>query len=109
MPDNRTHDDDLSAEARAMLETEIPMEEVLAALRRRGATVMQTITVIRGLTGISLREAKDLIHNSRAWSDVGRELATSHERLLDAIDETGERVSVDGREYLRVRLPESSE
>jgi ribosomal protein L7/L12 len=82
------------------------IEFILSELRARGASVMESIKVLRALTKISLTEAKDVIHKSAAWSDVGDELAESHRALAEAVEREGELIVVDSREYLRIRLPE---
>jgi ribosomal protein L7/L12 len=51
------------------------IEQVLAVLRAESLSIIDSIRVIRELTGMSLREAKQVIHNSATWMDVGPAMA----------------------------------
>jgi hypothetical protein len=45
------------------------VEETLVTLRRRGATIMDSIKVIRTVEAVPLGVAKDLVDSSIAWAD----------------------------------------
>lgn len=94
---------------RRMLDRGASLDDALAALRADGCTIMESIKVIRTVAGLSLSEAKDLIHSSRAWSDVGAELKASHERLFDEVWRSGELISREDGVYLRIRLSDDQE
>lgn len=82
------------------------LEEILGALRARGATVSESLYVIRSVTRMSLSEAKDFVHGSAAWADIGPDLARSHESLHQAVEHTGRPTTIDREEYLQVNLPD---
>jgi hypothetical protein len=70
---------EMLAEARRMLKEGSDLDEILRALRQRCPSIIQSIKVVRDLKGMPLGEAKELVHNSEAWSDV----ADSHSELHD--------------------------
>lgn len=43
---------------------------ILMSLRQQGATIIDSIVVVRAVDGCSLGEAKDLVHTSDAWADM---------------------------------------
>ena len=56
-----------AAEAESMLAIGLPREEVLAFLRARGMSKIDTMRVLADATGISLIEAKNVVQGSKAW------------------------------------------
>jgi hypothetical protein len=85
MADQKIDIEALTSRAGRMLDGGASLDDVLRMLRQHGATVTESISVIRDLRSMSLSEAKDLIHDSRAWSDVGRELAASQQAMWDEL------------------------
>ncbi|MGV9295025.1 hypothetical protein [Amycolatopsis sp. NPDC003676] len=60
------YDDD----ARRLLGQGIELDEVIAELRRIGCPKIGCMDVLSRIAGVSLGEAKLLVHNSPAWDDV---------------------------------------
>ena len=78
------------------------VEEILVSLRDEGASAMESIKAMRELLGISLGEAKDLVHHSHAWSD----LRGLHEAVHDkaAVEDTDELAEREGTYRFRWNL-----
>jgi len=103
-----THNELLET-ARTVLEGGADWEATLAELRRLGASPIASIKVVRELKGISLGEAKDAVHFSRAWADrrvihevlhahaeEAADLRSPYESMFDA----GDIVRIEKRESL---------
>lgn len=101
-----THNELLET-ARTVLEGGADWEATLAELRRLGASPIASIKVVRELKGISLGEAKDAVHFSRAWADrrviheglhahAEEDLRSPYESMFDA----GDIVRIEKRELL---------
>lgn len=58
-------------------------EGLLQLLRQQGASMFESVKLMRQLKPISLREAQDLVHFSTTWTDHKE----SHEQLQDAFVE----------------------
>ena len=56
--------------ARLMLGRGDDIQRVLEALREKSPSIIQSMKVIRDVLGVPMNEAKDLVHHSRAWSDM---------------------------------------
>ena len=96
--------------ARTMLASGADWEAVLTELRRLGASPIASIKVVRDLKGVSLGDAKEAVHFSRAWAD--RRVA--HEKLhartqcaaavlrspYESMFEVGDAVRIEKRETL---------
>jgi ribosomal protein L7/L12 len=63
-------------------------EVVLRDLRAAGASVIESLKVVRHIYGLSLEEAKPIVHLSDAWAD----LREAHDQLHRSIEE-----AVEGR------------
>jgi ribosomal protein L7/L12 len=70
-------DSALTDAARASIASGANWEETLVELRRRGASLILCIKIVRDVRGISLGEAKKFVHFSEAWADV----RATHEAL----------------------------
>ena len=66
------------------------MEELIAMLRESGCMKMESIKMMRTVTGMSLREAKAAVHLSETWADVRESHDRIHDQLCDALIELGE-------------------
>jgi ribosomal protein L7/L12 len=58
----------------------------LRALRDDGATIIDSVKVVREVLGVSLAEAKPIVDESPVWSDVresNRVLREQVERMID--------------------------
>lgn len=83
-------------------------EEVLEAFRARSASIVESMKVMRELKGISLGEAKDLVHYSETWRDLAPAHSHIHEQLIAGLREELPMSEDDGSYRLRVRLDEDS-
>ena len=63
-------------------------EDVLAAWRESGLSILHSIQCLSHITGMSLGEAKTAVHLSGAWSDLRQEHDRFHDQLVKTIDET---------------------
>jgi len=96
--------------ARAMLGAGSDWEAVLPELRRLGASPIGSIKVVRILKGVSLREAKEVVHFSAAWTDRREAHEQVHAQALGAVAifrsphesmfEIGDAVRIEDRETL---------
>jgi hypothetical protein len=66
---------------RQALDSGVPLDAALAALRRHGATPIDSIKAVREVQKLPLIEAKRLVSESPAWDDI-RE---AHERLAEIL------------------------
>jgi predicted acyltransferase (DUF342 family) len=56
--------------ARLMLGRGEDIQNVLEALREKSPSIIQSMKVVRDVLKVPMNEAKDLVHHSRAWSDI---------------------------------------
>jgi 3-deoxy-D-manno-octulosonic-acid transferase len=64
-------DSAITNEVRRLSEKSSDIEPILAYLRARGATQMESITVLSSVLGTPLGDAKRAIHDSATWRDRG--------------------------------------
>ncbi len=57
----------VAAEAESMFAIGLPQEEVLAFLRKRGMSKIDTMRILADATGIPLLRARDIVQSSKAW------------------------------------------
>lgn len=72
-------------ECKAFLSRGSALEDVLCFLRKAGASKIDSIIALRELTAFSPRQAKIIVHFSRAWQDLARPHEDFHTRLLEAL------------------------
>ncbi len=60
-------------------------ERVLAQLRADGFSPIESIKITRAVLHVTLREAKRIVHTSRAWSDASAEFNRLHKAALDTV------------------------
>ena len=72
---------DHAALLRELLDRGVSLDAALAAVRRRGASPIESIKAVREVRAVSLGEAKELVAGSPAWDDY-RE---AHDRLVAEI------------------------
>lgn len=77
---------DLLALARTMSAEGCDIEDILDALRAKSPSIIQSMKVLRDVLGVPMDEAKQLVHHSRAWSDMRDEHSELHERAEAAND-----------------------
>jgi len=64
-----------------------PIEELIALLRREGASKIDTILVLKHVRGTQIYEAKNLVDSSPTWADVRERDAAFHEDLFRAAED----------------------
>lgn len=74
---------DFESMHRELLAQGIPRETALAALREKGASVIDSIRCLWKVEHISVGEAKQIVLGSPVWDDH----LEPHERLMDAVEE----------------------
>ena len=81
-------------------------EQILAALRDRSATIIECMKVMIDVMGLSLREAKRLVHFSNAWADLREAHEAVHQLATEALLEASSEMAAgeDGQLRLRVDL-----
>lgn len=62
------------------------MESFLQELRARGAGQIDCIKAVREIAGISLGEAKEIVHYSRTWADMREASEALHETAYKALE-----------------------
>lgn len=62
------------------------LDEILVAPRARSESIIQSMKVVRALTGWGLREVKPFVHHSAAWADRREEFEALHAALMRAWD-----------------------
>lgn len=77
---------DLVALAREMVGRGEHLEDVLEALRERSSSIIDSMKVVRDVMGLPMHEAKSVVHNSRAWSDLRDEHGEFHERAEASVE-----------------------
>jgi len=76
--------DDLMNACREMVSRGVGVEDIVATLRQRGLSKVQTIKVLFDLRLADAYDAKKLVHDSPAWADV-RERDEEFHRKLDEL------------------------
>ncbi|MCP3993625.1 MAG: hypothetical protein GY722_00970 [bacterium] len=46
------------------------VEQILASLRAQGASIVDSLKVVRAVEGVRLGRAKEIIDNSKTWADA---------------------------------------
>jgi ribosomal protein L7/L12 len=72
---------------KAMLHAGSGYEAALQYLRDRNYDQIDSIKVIRSAEGLTLKEAKELIHYSRTWEDRRVAAEAIHKAAFEAFDE----------------------
>jgi len=79
----------VASDAERLLQSGADHEIVLAFLRERGFNKLDSIKALVGISGISLGDAKNVVHNSRAWQDVFTRDEEFHASLEKAVQALG--------------------
>jgi ribosomal protein L7/L12 len=67
--DPRTLDPAIVTEVRAAMQPGYNVDEVVALMRSRGFSKIDSIKFLRDFAGIPLHDGKEIVHLSPAWSD----------------------------------------
>jgi hypothetical protein len=68
----------------------VPLEQVLGDLRREGASIVDSIKIVRLVESIQLGQAKKIIDQSDVWADrrdINRKIRLAAERVLSDSDD----------------------
>jgi ribosomal protein L7/L12 len=74
-------------ETRILWQERDGMQSFLRELRNRGAFQVESIKAVRQLAGVSLGEAKNIVHFSQAWEDTREASEALHETAFEALDQ----------------------
>jgi ribosomal protein L7/L12 len=74
-------------ETRILWQTRDGMQGFLRELRNRGAFQIESIKAVRQLGGVSLGEAKKIVHFSQAWEDTREASEALHMTAFEALDQ----------------------
>jgi ribosomal protein L7/L12 len=77
---------DLKGLARRLRSEGIEWDEVLARLRCDGATIIESVKIVRELDSVTLGKAKDLVDSSIAWSDQFSENDALRKTAIEALE-----------------------
>lgn len=80
----------LEHELNSLVQSGADAETLLVAMRRNGCTKTESIKRLMRLSGMSLAEAKVVVHKSQAWRDVRESHDRFQERLLDDLKGPGD-------------------
>jgi ribosomal protein L7/L12 len=78
-----------ASDAEKLINSGADHELVLGFLRQRGFNKLDSIKVLVSATGISLGDAKNIVHDSRAWQDSFARDEEFHASLLKAVQALG--------------------
>ncbi len=93
--------------ARLMLGRGDDIQEVLEALREKSPSIIQSMKVVREVLGVPMNMAKDLVHNSRAWSDM-RDIHSELHAQAEAVENRKPTQNADGSFRVELDLTEGS-
>ena len=60
-------------------------EDLMSYLRDEGCNKIDTIVILLDVLGVSLGDAKRLVHLSSTWRDVREQDDALHEKIVDAL------------------------
>jgi ribosomal protein L7/L12 len=63
------------------------IENFLFELRSHGAWQVESIKAVRNLAGVSLAEAKEIVHFSKTWADTREASEDLHESAYESLGE----------------------
>ena len=80
--------EDLLALAREMRLSGKELDDVLAELRGRGASIIDSLKIVREVERVSLGEAKLIVDASPAWADMRSSNRELREAAIKVMDDT---------------------
>jgi len=92
--------DNIASEAARLFGLGADHDLVLGFLREKGLNKLASIKALVKTTGVSLGNAKEIVHHSRVWQDVYERDTKFHEQLWKLVEEmkkAGEIETVDHR------------
>lgn len=82
-------DEAVEGKVREMRMAECPVDDTIAWMRQAGLHKISCIKLVRKYWGVSLGEAKDLVHLSPAWDDVRERDDRFHDALEEGLEQEG--------------------
>ena len=79
----------IASDAKKLVNSGASHEIVLGFLRERGFDKLDSIKALISATGMSLKDAKNIVHQSRAWQDTFAKDEAFHASLLNAVQALG--------------------
>ncbi len=76
----------IAADAQRLFEAGVDQEIVIGVLCKRGLSKIDSIKLMSELTGMPLLEAKNVVHNSRAWQHTFARDESFQRQLAEALD-----------------------
>lgn len=64
------------------------LEEVLASLRSAGATMVESLKVVREVEGVRLGRAKEIIDSSATWADMRESNERIRSLAVEALEDS---------------------
>jgi ribosomal protein L7/L12 len=77
------------SDAAKLIKSGADHEIVLGFLRERGFNKLDSMKALVNTTGMSLGDAKNIVHHSRAWQDTFAKDEEFHASLLKAVEALG--------------------
>jgi ribosomal protein L7/L12 len=74
-------------ETRVLWEARDDMESFLRELRSRGAWQIESIKAVRQFAGVSLGDAKEIVHFSATWADMRAASEALHKAGYQALEQ----------------------
>ena len=78
--------DDLLKLARGLRASGMELDGVLAVLRNRGASIVDSLKIVRDVEHVSLGQAKAVVDRSPVWADARQSNRELRDALLEALD-----------------------
>jgi uncharacterized protein YPO0396 len=75
----------LIAECKKLSDNGADFEGLIAYLRSAGCWKIDSIAILRETLGISLSDAKQLVHRSSTWRDLRGQDDALHDEIIDAL------------------------
>jgi ribosomal protein L7/L12 len=63
------------------------LDDVLAELRNRGASIVDSLKIVRDVEHVSLGQAKAIVDQSLTWADARQHNRELRDAVLEALDD----------------------
>ena len=73
----------LLAQCEAMLVEGCVIDDVISFLRKKGCSRINSIKAVMRLRGVTLAQAKEIVHSSKAWEDARENAEDLHDLFID--------------------------
>jgi hypothetical protein len=65
----------------------LSLDQALANLRAKGASIIECIVAVKEHTGCELVEAKQTVHSSNAWHDMAQATEKMWDEMIKVVEE----------------------